>query len=468
MSLVTSCPHCSVIFVVRPEQLAAQQGKVRCGSCRQVFNALDSLQEPVLDSEHVQHTSAAKSEASQGPVVIPLAEDDSVNLTAQSASPEYPDKQDDDQPAAPVAEDDLPAAPPPLAPETESGLEADITNTLAPEADEVDNAAYVAEATDSTPVITFTDTENSESATADNTSSHYSQPEQYAESGETSVEADDTLDDKPQSDSSLTIVTSAAPKLNDVISGLLVPIDLSPAQAFSAEQPIASAPTLPATETLSPILALSPLPSTESVSNVYASDVPDPSTGNSSMLEIVDTEAPSAFSDIAIEDKLKLSRKRRISTLSIVVISLILLILAAVQTVYFMRTPISTEWPILRPHLVAACKFFGCVLELPRNADLLTVDDSDLQEDNEHPGVIRLRSTLINNARYTQQYPLLELTLTDANQAPVLRRTFKPAEYLPAGSDIKAGLAANDEVHINLLIATKEASVSSYRVYITY
>ncbi|HRF05277.1 DUF3426 domain-containing protein [Accumulibacter sp.] len=39
----TCCPGCQTIFRVTSEQLKVRAGKVRCGQCRRVFNALDSL-----------------------------------------------------------------------------------------------------------------------------------------------------------------------------------------------------------------------------------------------------------------------------------------------------------------------------------------------------------------------------------------------------------------------------------------
>jgi predicted Zn finger-like uncharacterized protein len=39
----TRCPDCQTVFRVTPEQLKARAGKVRCGQCQSVFNALDSL-----------------------------------------------------------------------------------------------------------------------------------------------------------------------------------------------------------------------------------------------------------------------------------------------------------------------------------------------------------------------------------------------------------------------------------------
>ncbi|MGB1091872.1 MAG: MJ0042-type zinc finger domain-containing protein, partial [Oceanobacter sp.] len=40
---VTRCPHCHTSFRIRSEHLAAAKGKVRCGSCLQVFNARENL-----------------------------------------------------------------------------------------------------------------------------------------------------------------------------------------------------------------------------------------------------------------------------------------------------------------------------------------------------------------------------------------------------------------------------------------
>jgi predicted Zn finger-like uncharacterized protein len=62
----TACPNCQTVFRVTSEQLRARAGKVRCGRCQNVFNALDSLLD---DSEPV--TSPA-SEANRE-AVTPLA-----------------------------------------------------------------------------------------------------------------------------------------------------------------------------------------------------------------------------------------------------------------------------------------------------------------------------------------------------------------------------------------------------------
>lgn len=41
-TLLTRCPHCDTRFRVTDEQLGIAKGKVRCGSCMEVFNAIDN------------------------------------------------------------------------------------------------------------------------------------------------------------------------------------------------------------------------------------------------------------------------------------------------------------------------------------------------------------------------------------------------------------------------------------------
>jgi hypothetical protein len=107
-------------------------------------------------------------------------------------------------------------------------------------------------------------------------------------------------------------------------------------------------------------------------------------------------------------------------------------------------------------------------VELPKVLELLTIDDSDLQEDADHTGVIHLSSTIINSAAFTQAYPLLEVTLTNKYDKPILRRTFTPAEYLPAGISIGLGMAPKAEIRITLGLSASGEPVAGYRVLVTY
>lgn len=178
--------------------------------------------------------------------------------------------------------------------------------------------------------------------------------------------------------------------------------------------------------------------------------------------------APKYVEDVASRAKLKSVRKHSSFKWALLAGAVLLMLAALLQAIYFLRTPIATKWPTLKPYLVQACDFANCTVELTRDADQLMIDDSDIQEDAEHQGVIRLSSTLINRAPFPQAYPLLELTLTDSEDKPMLRRSFSPAEYVPAGTIIDEGIAAGEEIHINLTLSANDEAIAGYRIFITY
>ncbi|MBI5752891.1 MAG: zinc-ribbon domain-containing protein [Hydrogenophilales bacterium] len=46
-AMQTTCPSCHAVFRVKPDQLEAHAGKVRCGKCAYVFNAFETLVSPI-------------------------------------------------------------------------------------------------------------------------------------------------------------------------------------------------------------------------------------------------------------------------------------------------------------------------------------------------------------------------------------------------------------------------------------
>ena len=148
--------------------------------------------------------------------------------------------------------------------------------------------------------------------------------------------------------------------------------------------------------------------------------------------------------------------------------SLLLVLIAGLQSIYFLRDEIAIYYPNAKPYLVQACQKLSCSINLPKKIEFITIDDSDMQEDAEHPGLVRFASTLINTGNHVLAYPNLELTLTDVEDKPVLRRIFKPNEYLPAETKITDGIQAGTETRIKLAVTTSSIAVAGYRVFVTY
>lgn len=177
---------------------------------------------------------------------------------------------------------------------------------------------------------------------------------------------------------------------------------------------------------------------------------------------------PSHFDDFLDKTK-RLGRPSKKSNLWLwLIFAIILFIITFAQSAYFLRNEIAIYYPAAKPYLVKACEKIACSIELPKKIEFIIIDDSDIQEDAEHAGLMRLSSTLINQAGFSQAYPNLELTLTDVEDKPKLRRIFKPQEYLPEHIDTARGLAPGEGIKIKLAMTTAGETVAGYRVFVTY
>jgi len=178
-------------------------------------------------------------------------------------------------------------------------------------------------------------------------------------------------------------------------------------------------------------------------------------------------KSPKRVDDTASKAKLETAFHRKSVPWPFVLLAFLLALIAGLQALYYLRTPITARWPQLRPPFEAVCSFLKCKLELPQQAELLTIDDSDMQADADREGMVHLSATLTNNAPFTQAYPLLELTLTDRYDKAVIRRAFTAAEYLPEANSSE-GMAPGEEVRIRLALAVHDDAVSGYRLFVTY
>jgi predicted Zn finger-like uncharacterized protein len=200
------------------------------------------------------------------------------------------------------------------------------------------------------------------------------------------------------------------------------------------------------------------------IEKTSASNISD----HGALLSSSSTTSPKIKFDLASKNKLNRPGKRKSHHRIFLFLALVLAIMATAQAAYFLRSEIASRWPVLKPYLAQACDLLGCTIELPKQIDLMAIDDSDLQEDAEHQGLIHLSSTIINNASFIQAYPLLEVTLTDNYDKPILRRAFTPAEYLPKGTNLRQGMRPNEEIRIELGLSASNEPVAGYRVFVTY
>jgi len=139
-----------------------------------------------------------------------------------------------------------------------------------------------------------------------------------------------------------------------------------------------------------------------------------------------------------------------------------------VQAAYFFRAELAVSEPDLRPLLEEMCGLLDCDIPLPRKADLVSIEASDLHPDPRQKNLLVLVATLKNRAPFAQDYPHLELTLTDTRDQPMVRKVLSPAEYLAQGADVRTGFAANGDLAVNLGLDATDVGASGYRLYLFY
>ena len=146
------------------------------------------------------------------------------------------------------------------------------------------------------------------------------------------------------------------------------------------------------------------------------------------------------------------------------------LVALAAQSAHYFRTEIAALVPETRPFLVAACATLKCDLKLPRRPKLMAIESSDLQADGRRDNVIVLNAVLRNQAQFAQEYPALELTLTDERDEAVARRVLTPADYL-AGlpvEQITRGIGAGADAPLRVYFDTGGLRATGYRMYLFF
>jgi len=148
--------------------------------------------------------------------------------------------------------------------------------------------------------------------------------------------------------------------------------------------------------------------------------------------------------------------------------AVLLAVLLAGQALWHFRDAIAAHAPALRPALVRACAYAGCTIRPLRDVAALSIESSDLQADAAHRGLLILAATVRNRANHAIAFPYLELTLTDAQDQPVVRRAFAPGEFAGGTADVARGIAPQGEIPIKLFIDASATTQAGYRLYLFY
>lgn len=141
-------------------------------------------------------------------------------------------------------------------------------------------------------------------------------------------------------------------------------------------------------------------------------------------------------------------------------VALIVLLLG--QYAYFHRDELA-QYPELRPWLARLCDIAACEVPLRKDAARISLMNRVVQSHPQHDNALLIDATLVNEAGYTQPYPLLDLRFSDLNNRLVAGRRFRPEEYLPPGTPVAAGMPPKQPVKFSLELADPGKEAVSFQ-----
>jgi predicted Zn finger-like uncharacterized protein len=145
-----------------------------------------------------------------------------------------------------------------------------------------------------------------------------------------------------------------------------------------------------------------------------------------------------------------------------------LAIVLALELAYALRGPLAQRYPVLRQPLESACSRLGCTVPWSRVEEQIRLEDSELLEVPGRPNEIALGARVRNLATVAQEYPHLELTLTDLTGQAAVRRVLRPTDYL--GRPLAHGevIAPGAEVSLQLRLETPRIKATGYQILVFY
>ena len=137
------------------------------------------------------------------------------------------------------------------------------------------------------------------------------------------------------------------------------------------------------------------------------------------------------------------------------------------QVLLHFRTEIAAGTPMARGPLEDACRLLGCELRLPRQVKLLSIDSYEVRPDPQREGVIVLNAVIRNRAPFTQEYPALQLTLTDDANRELVSRAILPREYLEPAL-VSRGIEAGGEAAVTVHFDASRTRATGYELVLFY
>jgi predicted Zn finger-like uncharacterized protein len=172
--------------------------------------------------------------------------------------------------------------------------------------------------------------------------------------------------------------------------------------------------------------------------------------------------APLPIDPLTPEDLLTVPRyRRRRWWMPIAVLAAIALL--ALQVLY-LQFDTWAKNPDFRPIYERLCPRLQCQLPVMRSLDEIRSKNLVVRANPDVPGELMVDALIVNQARFAQPFPVIELRFSSMDGRPIAARRFKPEEYLAGELKGATMFAPMTPVHIALAIEDPGTDAVSYYI----
>lgn len=140
---------------------------------------------------------------------------------------------------------------------------------------------------------------------------------------------------------------------------------------------------------------------------------------------------------------------------------LTMIVTGLLQYAYYDRLRL-VQYDELRPWLGVLCKYARCDLPEPRDAQRIELSSKNVYTHPNADDALMVSVTMVNQAEYAQDFPLLELRFENVRGQAIAARRFTPDEYLDIPAEQIKKMQPGAPVSFNLEIVDPGKDVMSY------
>jgi len=145
--------------------------------------------------------------------------------------------------------------------------------------------------------------------------------------------------------------------------------------------------------------------------------------------------------------------------------TILLLLIIVAQLVWFNRDEIRLRYPEGTPYLEQLCEKLQCSLIRHRDISTIKLLNRDVRLHPRFEQALLVNATMLNESKWLQAYPKLQLILFNTNGELIAYRYFSPFDYLDLSIDIPRGMEPGTPIHFVLEVVGPIEEAVSFEIY---